>query len=142
MTATAESSTCQRRGRGSAVRGPSRGSVVSATDRLLGSLGLGVRAGRPASRLEAELRAADDLQIRVLERRRMGPNKRQGRLDRSKNGVGLGGGDIDAERTVAGGLTAQATQLGAKALPIVGVDLQPLARERGGQLRRRSGGDD
>ena len=54
MTATAESSTCQRRGRGSAVLRPSRGRVVSATRGLLDRLGVELGLGNPAARLETE----------------------------------------------------------------------------------------
>src|SRR4051794_881823 len=123
MTATADSSAARRRGRGPASRAPPRAIAVSATDAALRRLGrLGIR--RPPHRLVPELRAADDLEVGVLERRSVGPDERQPRLDCPQHRVCLAGPDVDPERTVARRLAAERDELRAEARTVIGIDEQ------------------
>src|SRR5215217_2364129 len=134
ITAIADSSARgpRVRGRRSATGASrSRGTVRSAIAVTL--------AGRASQRVGAELGSADDLEVCVLERRRVGADERQRGLDRAQDAVDVRCSDIDPERPVAGGLEVQSHELGPEGVSVGGVDQQVLVRERGRELRRRPG---
>src|SRR3954469_9381891 len=128
MTATADRSACQRRGRGWAVLAVSRGSVVSAIGRSPagGSLVRSFIVGDATECLVAQLGPAHDLEIGILERRSMRSNEGQRSLDRPEQGVSAGGRHVDPERSFADRLATEANDLGPERPSVLGVHQEVL----------------
>src|SRR3970282_2140745 len=88
------------------------------------------------------MRFAHDLEVRILEARRVGPDPAQGRLDRLQRPVRSRAVERGPERAVARGGEPEARELETQARAVVGVDDEVLASQLGLERRRAAVGDD